>query len=91
MANVTAINEVLATITFIAESDDGDMIGYWHGPERTPIDAAPIVKLDTEGQFDLMRGRALSEAMLGTTRLAMTSALPPAGPGSPRAASRWTL
>ena len=65
MANVAAINEVLAMITFVAESDDGDMIGYWHGPERTPIDAAPIVKLDTEGQFDLMQGRTLSEAMLG--------------------------
>jgi hypothetical protein len=65
MANVAAINEVLAMITFVAESEDGDMIGYWHGPERTPIDAAPIVKYDTEGQFDLMQGRNVSEAMLG--------------------------
>ena len=65
MANVAAIDEVMAMITFVAESEDGDMIGYWHGPERTPIDAAPIVKLDTEGQFDLMQGRNVSEAMLG--------------------------
>lgn len=65
MANVAAINEILAMITFVAESEDGDMIGYWHGPERTPIAAAPIVKLDTEGQFGLMQGRTLSEAMLG--------------------------
>ena len=65
MANVAAIDEMLAMITFVAESEDGDMIGYWHGPERTPIDAAPIVKLDTEGQFDLMQGRNVSEAMLG--------------------------
>jgi hypothetical protein len=65
MANVAAINEVLAMITFVAESEDGDMIGYWHGPERTTIAAAPIVKYDTEGQFDLMQGRTLSEAMLG--------------------------
>jgi hypothetical protein len=65
MANVAAIDEVLAMITFVAESEDGDMIGYWHGPERTPIAAAPIVKYDTEGQFDLMQGRTLSEAMLG--------------------------
>jgi hypothetical protein len=65
MANVAAVNEVIELITFVAESDDGDMIGYWHGPERTPIGSAPIVKLDTEGQFDLMRGRTLSEAMLG--------------------------
>jgi hypothetical protein len=65
MANVAAIDEVLAMITFVAESEDGDMIGYWHGPERTSIAAAPIVKYDTEGQFDLMQGRKLSEAMLG--------------------------
>ena len=65
MANVAAINDVLAMITFVAESEDGDMIGYWHGPERTPIAAAPIVKYDTEGQFGLMQGRNVSEAMLG--------------------------
>jgi hypothetical protein len=65
MANVAAINEVLAMITFVAESEDGDMVGYWHGPECTPIEAAPIVKYDTEGQFDLMQGRNVSEAMLG--------------------------
>jgi hypothetical protein len=64
MANVAAINDVLALITIVAESEDGDMIGYWHGPERTPIGTAPIVKLDTEGMFCLMRGRTLSEAML---------------------------
>jgi hypothetical protein len=65
MANVAAINDVISLITFVAESDDGDMIGYWHGPERTPIGSAPIVKLDTEGQFDLMPGQTLAEAMLG--------------------------
>jgi hypothetical protein len=67
MANVAAINDVLALITIVAESEDGDMIGYWHGPERTPIGKAPIVKLDTEGMFCLMQGRTLSEAMLGNS------------------------
>jgi hypothetical protein len=67
MANVAGINDVLALITIVAESEDGDMIGYWHGPERTPIGDAPIVKLDTEGMFGLMQGRTLSEAMLGNT------------------------
>ena len=65
MMNVAAINKVLAMITIVAESKDGDIFGYWHGPERTPIGAAPIVKLDTEGQFDLMQGGTLTEAMLG--------------------------
>ena len=65
VANVAAIDDVLALCTMVAESEDGDMIGYWHGPERTPTDSAPIVKLDTEGTFGLMQGRTLSEAMLG--------------------------
>jgi hypothetical protein len=43
MANVAAINEIIDLITFVAESDDGDMLGYWHGPERTPIGSAPFV------------------------------------------------
>src|SRR5438105_15049439 len=53
MANVAAINDVLSLITIVAESDDGDMIGYWHGPERTPIGNAPVVKLDTERMLGL--------------------------------------
>ena len=65
MANVAAINDVLALCTIVAESEDGDMIGYWHGPERTPIGNAEIVKFDTEGTFGLMQGRTLAEAMLG--------------------------
>lgn len=65
MVNVAAIDDVLALCTMVAESEDGDVIGYWHGPERMPIDSAPIVKLDTEGTFGLMQGRTLSEAMLG--------------------------
>lgn len=67
MANVAASNDVLALITMVAESEDGDMVGYWHGPEGTPIGSAPIVKFDTEGIFGLMRGRTLSEAMLGNS------------------------
>ena len=70
MANVVAIDDVLALITIVAEGEDGDMIGYWHGPERAPIGNAPIVKFDTEGTFGLMQGRTLSEAMLGNTTFA---------------------
>jgi hypothetical protein len=65
MANVAAIDDVLALITIVAESEDGDMIDYWHGPERTPIGQAPIAMLDTEGTFGLMQGRNLAEAILG--------------------------
>ena len=66
------------------------MIGYWHGPERTPIGNAPIVKLDTEGTFGLMQGRTLAEAMLGNDTYSDASASPRRAPGSPVAASRLT-
>ena len=67
MTNVAVTNDVLSLITIVAESEDGDVVGYWHGPERLPIGQAPIVKLETEGTFGLMHGRTLSEAMLGNS------------------------
>jgi hypothetical protein len=65
MANVMAIDKVFTYITFVAKTDDSDLIGYWHGPENTPIESAPIVKYDTEGQFSLLLGKQLTEALLG--------------------------
>jgi hypothetical protein len=65
MANVRAIDSVFNYITFVVKTDDSDLIGYWHGPENTPIESSPIVKYDTEGQFSLLLGRQLSEALLG--------------------------
>jgi hypothetical protein len=65
MANVKAIDKVFEHITFVAKTDDSDLIGYWHGPESTPIQLAPIVKYDTEGQFSLLLGKQLTEALLG--------------------------
>lgn len=64
MANVAATDRVFAYITFVAENNNGDVLGYWHGPENTPIEAAPIVKYDTEGQFYLLSGANLAEALL---------------------------
>jgi hypothetical protein len=65
MANVRAIDIVFTYITFVVKTDDSDLIGYWHGPENTPIESAPIVKYDTEGQFSLLLGTHLTEALLG--------------------------
>jgi hypothetical protein len=50
---------------FVARDGDGSLVGYWFGPENFDIGAAPILKLDTEGQFSVLEGRFLSEALLG--------------------------
>jgi hypothetical protein len=64
-ANIVAIDEVRARISFFAEDDQSNLFGYWHGPERTALAAAPIVKFDNEGQFALLQGRGLIEALIG--------------------------
>lgn len=65
MANVKAIDSVCEYITFAAYTDDSELVGYWHGPEKTPIEKAPLVSLDTEGQFNQLSGKKLAEALLG--------------------------
>ena len=65
MANVAAIKSTCEHAAFVAQNQDGNVFGYWFGPENVGINDAPIVKLDTEGQFDLLGGRTLSEALLG--------------------------
>src|SRR5215475_39844 len=64
MANVAAIDDVLAHILVVGEHHDNGAYGYWLGPENGPIESAPIVRLDTEGQFELRRGNTLAEALL---------------------------
>jgi hypothetical protein len=65
MANVAAIDEVFKFITFVAKSINGNLVGYWHGPENVPIIDAPIVRYDTEGQFSLLSGKNITEALIG--------------------------
>jgi len=65
MANVSAINHVFQYISFVMETTNGDIIGYWHGPEKTEITKSPIVLYDTEGQFNILNGSNLSEALVG--------------------------
>ncbi|MBF5004108.1 hypothetical protein [Diaphorobacter caeni] len=63
-ATVKATHEVMSFITFAVKTDDGDFIGYWQWPKGTPIEQARIVRYDTEGQFNLMEGRTITEALL---------------------------
>ena len=49
--------------TWVVESGDGVALGYWHGPEGTPIDSAQIALLEPPEWFDAPRGRTLTDAM----------------------------
>lgn len=64
VANVRAIEETAALITWVAEDgDEGQAFGYWRGPGDLPLTEAPVVSLDNEGQYQLLRGTSLSEAL----------------------------
>ncbi|MGW6449828.1 hypothetical protein [Lentzea sp. NPDC055074] len=64
VANVRAIEETAALITWVAEDgDEGRAFGYWRGPAGLPLTEAPVVSLDNEGQYQLLRGTSLSEAL----------------------------
>ena len=65
MANVSAINDVFKYISFVVEATNGDLAGYWHGPENIDINTSPIIIYDTEGQFNLLNGANLTEALVG--------------------------
>ncbi|WP_424184875.1 hypothetical protein ACOBQX_23690 [Actinokineospora sp. G85] len=63
-ANTRAIEDTAALITWVAEDEDeGQAFGYWRGPDDLPLATAPIVSFDNEGQFHLLRGASLSEAL----------------------------
>ena len=72
-ANVRAMAETNALITWVAEEDGERAYGYWHGPAgaaaaaEKPADGAAtgaaLVSLDTEGQYMMLAGRTLTEAL----------------------------
>ena len=63
-ANVKAIAEVCDLIAFVGSDEDGNYFGYWRGPKRESITASPIVRFDSEGQFNLCAGSTFAEAIL---------------------------
>lgn len=63
MANVEAMKATSALCCFVFVTDDGELLGYWRGPDRLEPDKAPIVRLDTEGQYDLLPGRTILQAL----------------------------
>ena len=61
--NVEATAETAAFARWIVRSEEGDDFGYWRGPEDVALVDAPIVHYDNEGQFELLQGATLSEAL----------------------------
>ncbi len=63
-ANVKAMAEVCGLIAFAGAEEDGNYFGYWRGPKNRAISKSPLVQLDNEGQFYLLAGTTLAEAIL---------------------------
>jgi hypothetical protein len=49
---------------FVAEDAGGGAIGYWFGPEQTPIEVAPPMRFDRSGGFFIAPGNSIAEAVL---------------------------
>lgn len=64
IANGRAIDEVLGHVAVVVDGFNGDLFGYWAHPGEPVTDRPAIVKLDTEGQFSVVDGDNLVEAMV---------------------------
>lgn len=53
MSNVDAMNATNALIDWFGRDMEG-FVGLWRGPSNTPREQAPIVRLDSEGQYSLV-------------------------------------
>lgn len=64
MANIDAISRVVQLCTFVIEHEDGDVAGYWRGPEERPLAESPVITFDSEGQFRRLAGERIIEAVV---------------------------
>jgi hypothetical protein len=64
LPHAQAMGEMLRYCGFVAEAAAGDAIGYWFSPDRIPIDAAPLLRFDTEGHFSILPGNTIAEGIL---------------------------
>jgi hypothetical protein len=64
LARAQAMVDMIRYSGFVAEDGDGAAIGYWFGPDRIPIEAAPLMRFDTDGHFSVLRGNGIAEAIL---------------------------
>lgn len=63
-ANVEAIKQTADMATFVATDAERNCYGYWHGKHHRPLLQSPIVRYDTEGQFSILPGNSLAEAVI---------------------------
>lgn len=64
LACAQAMADVVRMSGFVAEDADGAAIGYWFGPEQTPIEAAPLMRFDDSGSFSVAPGNGIADAVL---------------------------
>ena len=64
LADSQAMADMIRYCGFVAEDADGNAIGYWFGPDRIPIEAAPLICFAKNGNFSILRGNRIAEALL---------------------------
>jgi hypothetical protein len=64
IACAQAMADMVRYSGFVAEDADGNAIGYWFGPDQTQIEAAPLMRFDTSGNFSILRGNGIAEAVV---------------------------
>jgi len=65
LADAQAMADMVRCSAFAAEDDTtDDAIGYWFGPDRIPIEIAPLVRFDTDFNFSIVPGNNIAEAIL---------------------------
>jgi hypothetical protein len=62
-ASVRAHCRMFEQIAFFARTMDGGLLGYWLGEQNRPVAEAPVVELDSEGQYEL-KGTNVAEYLL---------------------------
>jgi hypothetical protein len=62
MANVEAMAATNALIAWFGRDAEG-FVGLWRGPKNTPLERAPVVRLDTEGQYEI-EGATVADYLL---------------------------
>lgn len=61
-SNVDAMNETNEKIAWFGRDDEG-FVGLWRGPQLSPLESAPVVRLDTEGQYRVV-ARTVADYLL---------------------------
>ena len=64
LACAQAMGDMVRYSAFVAEDAAGDAIGYWFSPDRIPIETSPLLRFDTDGNFSILPGIGVAEAIL---------------------------